>query len=164
MERSLVSRDVWRMSSPLFILAAVLSGFMLFLGVRGLWLPVQAAQSFGLPLLDGDAHWLRVKAGRDLSIGLAIAMLMGLRMRSALGMFLLAGGIIPVLDCIISCASPSGDVAYALAVHGGAAVFTFGLGALLLRPMGKNHEPIVTATGAVSGTMFSVDDARMEQP
>src|SRR5262249_46496748 len=103
MERSLVRRDVWRMSWPLFALAALLAGFMLFLGVRGLWLPLQAAHGFGLPLHDGDASWLRIKAARDLSIGLAIAVLMGLRMRSALGVFLLAGGIIPLLDCVISC-------------------------------------------------------------
>ena len=163
MERSLVSRDVWRMSSPLFVLAASLAGFMLFLGVRGLWLPGQAAHGFGLPLLDSDAHWLRIKAARDLSLGVAIAALMGFRMRSALGVLLLAGGIIPLLDCIISCANPNGHVAFALAVHGGAAAFTFGLGALLLRPTAKSREASVTAPGAADGTGFGVGDARMEQ-
>ena len=133
MDRSLARLEGWRMSSPSFWLAVALAAFMLFLGVRGLLLPDQAAHGFGLPLLDGDSHWLRIKAGRDLSVGLAIAALLGLRMRPALGVLLLAGALIPLLDCIVSVANPSGHVGYALAVHGTAAMFTFGLGVALLR-------------------------------
>jgi hypothetical protein len=134
MRRSFVSSDTWRMRSPSFLLAAGLVAFLLFLGVRGFLLPVQAAHGFGLPLLgDGDAHWLRIKAGRDLSVGLMMAALLGLRMRSALGVVLLAGGVIPLLDCIISVVNPSGHVGYALAVHGSTAVFAFALAASLLR-------------------------------
>ena len=140
MDRSLVGRDGWRMSAPSFVMAAALVAFMLFLGARGLFFPEQAAHGFGLPLLDGDAPWLRIKAGRDLSVGLSIAALLVLRMRAALGVLLLAGGIIPLLDCIISIVSPDGHVPYALAVHGSAAVFTFGLGAWLLWPLGASAD------------------------
>ena len=150
MDRLFVSRGDWKMSSPLFVLAGALAAFTLFLGVRGLLYPMQAAHGFGLPLFDGDAHWLRIKAGRDLSIGLAITALLVLRMRPALAALLLAGGLIPLVDCIVSVASASGLVAYALAVHGSAAAFSFGLGAALLRPPRTRRPHVAQAERAAT--------------
>jgi hypothetical protein len=124
----------WKPSSLSFVLAALLAAFMLFLGVRGFAVPVDAAKGFGLALLDaGDAVFVRIKAGRDLSLGLMLVALLVLRMRSALAAVVLAASVIPLVDCLVSITSDRGNLAYALMVHGSAVVYGLVLGALLLR-------------------------------
>jgi hypothetical protein len=127
------TRGDWRLASVSFVLASALAAFMLFLGVRGLLAPLVAAKGFGLPLIDGaDAHWLQIKAGRDLCAGLSLVALLALRQRRIMAVFLLANALVPLNDLLVSLSSPLHDTAYALAVHGGATTLMVVLAASLL--------------------------------
>ena len=124
----------WSATSPSFLIAAALAAFMLFLGVRGLLAPEAAAHSFGFAVVDpGDAMWLRIKGDRDVSIALTMGAFLALRWRRALGVLLLASTGSPLLDCIISLATPGHNTAYALWMHGGTTVLVAALGVVLFR-------------------------------
>ncbi len=124
----------WSATSPSFLISAALAAFMLFLGVRGLVAPEAAARGFGFAVADpSDAVWLRVKGDRDLAVALGIGAFLALRWRRALGALLLASIASPLLDCIISLSTPGHDKAFALSVHGGAAVLVAVLGVVLFR-------------------------------
>jgi hypothetical protein len=56
-----------------------------------------------------------------------------LRWPRALGMFLLASIASPLLDCIISLATPGHNTALALSMHGGATALVAVLGVFLFR-------------------------------
>jgi hypothetical protein len=116
------SRD--ELGTTLFILCAVLAAFMLFLGVRGYLGPESAARGFGIPLADlADAAFVRIKAGRDFSIGVILVALLVMRQRAALTAMIAASMIMPLNDCALVIASAPGRVGYALAVHGSAVVY-----------------------------------------
>ena len=124
----------WSATSPSFLVSAALAAFMLFLGVRGLIAPEAAAHGFGFALADpSDAVWLRVKGDRDLTSALAIGVFLALRWRRALGALLLASITSPLLDCVISLATPGHDTVLALSVHGSATVLVAVLGVVLVR-------------------------------
>lgn len=128
------SLEGWPATSPSFIVALAMAAFMLFLGVRGLVAPAAAAHGFGLAVVDPrDAVWLRIKGDRDLSVALAVGLLLALRWRRPLGALLLASITSPLLDCLISLATPGHDTAYALAMHGGATALVAALAVVLLR-------------------------------
>jgi hypothetical protein len=128
----------WAATSPTFLVSLALAAFMLFLGVRGLFAPEAAAQGFGLSLVDpADAVWLRIKGDRDLSAALGMGVFLALRWRRALGVFLLASITSPLLDCIISLATPGHNTVLALSIHGGATVLVGVLGVVLLRTSGE---------------------------
>ena len=124
----------WSATSPTFLLGAALAASMLFLGVRGLLAPEAAAQGFGFAVVDPkDAIWLRIKGDRDLNLALATGAFLALRWRRALGAFLLASTVSPLLDCIISLSTPGHNTAYALSMHGGTAALVAVLGIVLFR-------------------------------
>lgn len=124
----------WSATSPSFLASAALAAFMLFLGARGLIAPEAAAHGFGFALSDpSDAVWLRVKGDRDLTAALGIAVFLALRWRKALGALLLASITSPLLDCIISLATPGHNTTLAIAMHGGATAFVAVLGVVLFR-------------------------------
>ena len=125
----------WRRGSPSFVAASLLAAFMLFLAARGFADPVSAAKGFGLALLDrGDQVFLWIKAGRDLGIGLMLAALLALRLRSALGHVVLVASVMPLVDFLVTSTSARGSFPYALAVHAPAVVYGVVLGIALLRP------------------------------
>ncbi|WP_438016867.1 DUF4267 domain-containing protein [Sorangium sp. So ce315] len=124
----------WKLTSPTALLTLLLGAFMLFVSVSGATDPLGAAQGFGLPISSADAvPWLRVKAGRDLGIALALFGLVATRQRRAAGVFVLACTVMPVVDALTTW-SYGASLALALSVHGSAAAFALVLApALLLR-------------------------------
>jgi Domain of unknown function (DUF4267) len=128
------SQTRWSATSPSFLIAAALAAFMLFLGIRGLLAPEVAAHGFGFAVVDpSDAVWLRIKGDRDLTAALGMGAFLALRWRRALGTLLLASIASPLLDCMISLATPGHNTALALSMHGGATVLVAVLGVVLYR-------------------------------
>ena len=114
---------VLRTGSVAFVLVALITAFMLFLGVRGMVDPISAAHGFGIDLASPlDAFYLHVKADRDLAIGAMLLALLLYRRPTPLALFVGASTIAPVLDCLLVALEPRGHAGYALAVHGSAAV------------------------------------------
>lgn len=120
--------------SAAFVMTVVLAGFLFFLAARGLLAPGPAARGFGIAVVDpADLFYLHVKADRDLSSALALVGLLWVGHRRALGAFVAAATMQPVLDAALSIADPRGHVGYALLVHGSAAGYGVVLAWLLLR-------------------------------
>lgn len=115
-------------------LALALGAFLLFLAVRGVGAPADAASGFGIPIRDpADLFYLRVKADRDLASAVTLLALTALRDRRALGIFVAAATLQPLSDLLLVASDARGHVGYALAVHGSAALYCLVLAALLLR-------------------------------
>ncbi|MCP2246957.1 DUF4267 domain-containing protein [Lentzea aerocolonigenes] len=108
------------------------------------WLVVLAGFYFGLSyLLNGEgsaagfgivdpAGYYVVKGVRDLAYALTALILLVMKQRRALGWVVLADAIIPIGDCL-AVMTHGGTVAYALMVHGSAAVLVLLTAWLLLR-------------------------------
>jgi hypothetical protein len=115
---------VLRTRSVAFVLVALITAFMLFLGVFGMVDPIGAAHGFGIDLASPlDAFYLHVKADRDLAIGAIFLALMLYRRPAPLTLLIGAATIAPVLDCLLVALDPRGHAGYALAVHGSAAAY-----------------------------------------
>ncbi|GAB3004309.1 DUF4267 domain-containing protein [Saccharothrix stipae] len=113
------------------VLAAlvVLAGF--YFGLGFLLDPQSAAAGFGIdPWPEGSGYFV-VKGVRDIAYALTALILLLSGHRRALGWVVLADAIIPIGDCI-AVFTNGGTVAYALAVHGSAAVLVVVIGASLL--------------------------------
>jgi hypothetical protein len=144
----------WSVTSPSFLVSAALAAFMLFLGVRGLLAPEAAAHGFGLGLSDSsDAIWLRIKGDRDLTAALSIAVFLALRWRRALGALLLASIASPLLDCILSLATPGHNTTLAIAMHGGATALVAVLGVVLVRPSTGDMTEMTTSPRPPTGRL-----------
>jgi hypothetical protein len=132
---SATTHPTWKLTSPTALLTLVLAAFMLFLSARGALGPVSAADGFGLPLAGDDAlPWLRIKAGRDLGIGLMLLAALLQRQRRVVGAMVLVSVVMPTVDALTVIGHGARSVGYALGVHGSAALFGLLLGAALLRP------------------------------
>lgn len=117
------------------MLSWVLVAFMLFLSVRATLDPASAADGFGLPLTGPDAVlWLRIKAGRDLGIGLMLSAVLLQRQRRVAGAVIVASVAMPMVDALTVIGHGARSVGYALGVHGSAVLYGLLLGAALLRP------------------------------
>src|SRR5690242_11330830 len=69
-----------RLSSPAFVMTAILTLFMLLLAGMALFAPHAAAVGFGIPILHpSDLFYVRIKGDRDLGTALALMGLMALR-------------------------------------------------------------------------------------
>ncbi|NTX35908.1 DUF4267 domain-containing protein [Myxococcus sp. CA033] len=124
----------WKLTSPTALFTLLLGAFMLYLSVGGVLDPVGAATGFGLPLTGSEAiPWMHIKAGRDLGLGLAIFALVATRQRQAAGVFVLATIVMPTVDAL-TVMQNGASLAYALMVHGSAAVYGVVLATALLRP------------------------------
>jgi hypothetical protein len=110
-----------------------LAAFLLFLSVRGLFVPFDAADGFGLPIHSADAlPWLRIKADRDLAVGLIfVALILG-RHRRLFGVVALVSAVSPTVDALTVIGHGARTVGYALAVHGSAVAYCLALGAWLV--------------------------------
>jgi hypothetical protein len=116
------------------VLAVMLGLFLLFIAVNGVVAPAEAARGFGIPVVaPGDLFYLRVKADRDLGAAAAVFVLLALRERRALGAFVGAATVQPLCDLMLLATDARGQVGYALAVHGSAALYCAALAVLLLR-------------------------------
>ncbi|ONI80283.1 hypothetical protein ALI22I_43765 [Saccharothrix sp. ALI-22-I] len=102
-------------------------------GLNFLVNPQTAAAGFGIdpwPQAEAGGYFV-VKGVRDIAYGLTALVLLLLKHRHALGWVVLADAIIPIGDCIAVVAN-GGTVAYALGVHGSAAVLVLIAAASLL--------------------------------
>jgi hypothetical protein len=116
------------------LLAWALAAFLLFLSVRAIFDPVGAADGFGLPVSSADAiPWLRIKADRDLSLGLILVTLILGRHRRLFGAVALVSAVSPSIDGLTVISHGMRSVGYALSVHGSAVLYCLALGFWLLR-------------------------------
>lgn len=127
------SRSTWKLTSPSALLAWALAAFMLFLSVRALFDPVGAAAGFGVPISSADAlAWVRIKADRDLGVGLIlVAVILG-RRRRLFGAVALVSAASPAIDALAVIGHGMRSVGYALSVHGSAVLYCLALGSWLL--------------------------------
>ncbi|MEU4443355.1 DUF4267 domain-containing protein [Actinosynnema sp. NPDC050801] len=117
-----------RVNTGLAVLV-VLAGF--YFGLSFLLNPQGSAAGFGIdPWPEGSGYFV-VKGVRDIAYALTALILLLFGHRRALGWVVLADAIIPIGDCI-AVFTNGGTVAYALAVHGSAAVLVLVIGASLL--------------------------------
>jgi hypothetical protein len=92
----------WNVKSVSYWLTAGTGLFLLGLGVNGMARPVAAAEAFGLPLKDAaDRDYVRVKADRDISTGLTVLALLGLKMKNPSRVFLVISLIQPLTDALL---------------------------------------------------------------
>jgi Domain of unknown function (DUF4267) len=116
------------------VIAGLLGLGILFIGVRGLVAPGDAA-GFGIPGTRTDdpnfRAWLSVKAARDLGLGIVLFVLMIATTADALGWFLIASAVIPVGDMLIVLRN-KGPKAAAYGVHGATAAVMVVVGVILL--------------------------------
>jgi hypothetical protein len=136
--------SAWKLTSPSALLAWALAAFLLFLSVRGLLDPVGAADGFGLPIRsDGALPWLRIKADRDLTLGLILVVLILQRLRRLFGMVALVSAVSPTIDALTVIGHGMRSIGYALSVHGSAVVYCLALGAWLV----WRGEPVANRIG-----------------
>jgi hypothetical protein len=142
-------RSTWKLTSPSALLAWALAAFLLFLSVRGLLDPAGAADGFGLPFHGDDAlPWVRIKADRDLSLGLILVALILGRRRRLFGAVALVSAVSPTIDVWTVIGHGMRSVGYALSVHGSAVVYCLALGAWLLW---RGDATATEAGGALAG-------------
>lgn len=128
------ARGTWKLTSPSALFAWALAAFLLFLSVRALFDPVGAAAGFGVPISGADAlAWVRIKADRDLGLGLIlVAVILG-RHRRLFGAVALVSAVSPAIDALTVIGHGVRSVDYALAVHGSAVLCCLALGSWLVR-------------------------------
>jgi hypothetical protein len=132
--------DALKISSPAFVMTAILTLFMLLLAVRAFFVPHAAAVGFGIPAVNPtDLFYIRVKGDRDLSTALALMGLMALRRPLPLAIFIAAAIVQPLFDCLLVLTDPRGSAVYALSVHGSAAVYGVVLSLLLFREHARSR-------------------------
>jgi len=91
------------MTRKIAITLAALTGLgMIFLGARFLLLPEVAETGFGIKFSEqGDYSFHYMKGIRDIFSGIVLCLLLFTKQIKALGITLLAGTIIPVVDMLI---------------------------------------------------------------
>jgi len=129
--------------SVAFVLVAILTAFMAFLGVGGFLGPLGAAHGFGIDLVaPADAFYLLVKADRDLGIAVLLLGLLVYRRATPLAVVVAALCIAPLADCALSLLDPRGHAGYALAVHGSAFLYGLATTVLLVRARRRGASPV----------------------
>jgi hypothetical protein len=115
-----------------FVLAALLGLGMIFIGGRFLLAPQTAVAGFGLhfdPLSDTSFYY--TKGIRDIFSGLVLCALAVRRDRISLGIVLLCGALIPVVDMTIVLSKTYTTIANAMP-HISAIIICLGIGLTLL--------------------------------
>lgn len=85
-----------------YIIALLLGMGMIFLGVRFFISPEEATAGYGIRFnAHGDYSFHYIKGIRDIFSGLVLCALVLMKERRALGVTLLAGTMIPVIDMLI---------------------------------------------------------------
>lgn len=117
-----------------YVLAALLAAAIIVIGARFLITPRTAADGYGVtPDIDqpGVRAYLSVKAIRDITTGLFVAILLLAHATHLAGWIMLAATIIPIVDATIVLRN-GGAKSIAYGVHGGTAVVMLITTALLL--------------------------------
>lgn len=103
----------WGIKSVTYWLGLLSALGLIALGVNGLIQPMAASNAFGLGIVHPqDAGYVRVKAVRDLVLGLTIGVFLLLKWKQALMMLALTSAIIPMLDGILVLTQPGGEFSY----------------------------------------------------
>ena len=126
------NRDL-KANSILFWLVALIAVGIIFIGARFLFLPLPAAEAFGVPA-EGTRTlaYLWAKGTRDIVSGLLVIALLWVRVgRRVLAVFIGVAALIPIGDFINVYLNVGANNPMALAIHGGTAVFMLVLAALL---------------------------------
>lgn len=117
-----------------FWMSVLLVAFLFTLALRGLLAPDAAARGFGIAIEHpADLFYILVKGDRDLSSALALATLLIMRERRALGALVLVMTVQPVADFLLSVSDDRGRIVYALLIHMSAALYGWFLSYRLLR-------------------------------
>ncbi|GIG69198.1 DUF4267 domain-containing protein [Phytomonospora endophytica] len=119
-------------------IATVLAGLtgvgVVFMGTAPFWVP-KASAGFGIPGTDTDdptfRSWLRVKAMRDIGLGLVILVVLIGGTPHLLAAVMLAATVVPAGDALIVLRA-KGPKATAYGVHAATALAMLVIGALLL--------------------------------
>jgi hypothetical protein len=112
-------------------LAIVLSGFVLFIGVRFLLAPQASAAGYGVPAKeDGDVAYLTIKGLRDATFGVLGLALIAFADAHAVGWYMLVVAIAPLGDTLIVLRH-GGPKATAFGIHFATAVVVLISAALL---------------------------------
>ncbi len=105
---------------------------LVYVGLRFLLEPEAAEQGFGLIYKQPDYSFHYTKGARDLSWGLLLTVLTILNWRKPLGVAMLAGSLVPVVDMLVVLRAPMA-VSWTAWVHGGTAILCLVIGCFLLR-------------------------------
>jgi hypothetical protein len=104
------------MATKISYAVAVITGLgMIFLGARFFYAPEAATAAFGIHLNgSGDYSFHYTKGIRDIFSGLLLCAFVLMNQRKALGVTLLAGTIIPVVDMLIVLSKPYTNIMQAV--------------------------------------------------
>lgn len=81
---------------------------LVFIGLRFLFSPLAAEADFGISVpVNGNFSFHYIKGIRDLFTGIAILGVLWTGERRAMGVLLLAGAIVPVMDCCLVWYNPA---------------------------------------------------------
>ncbi|MFS0724930.1 DUF4267 domain-containing protein [Paenibacillus sp. 1P07SE] len=101
----------WGPRSLSFWLTVLCALGLIALGINGFIQPQAASKAFGLEIVSSqDSGFVRVKATRDLAVGLAIVVFLLCRMPKALLAFAFVSATIPLLDGIWVLTQYGGEV------------------------------------------------------
>ena len=117
-----------------YVLAGLLAGGIVAIGVRFVLAPGSAAAGYGVAADPGERSvraYLEVKGVRDVASGLFVSILMACGATQPLGWVILAATLIPVADAAIVLRS-GGSRSIAWGVHGVTAAVMLATSALLL--------------------------------
>jgi Domain of unknown function (DUF4267) len=122
------------LSTVATVLAGLIGAGITLIGVLAMWSPRNAA-GFGIPATPTDdpavRAWLRVKAGRDITLGLVLFLLMINGDAALLGWFMLVTTVSPIVDGL-SVLRSGGTRAAAFGIHFATAAAMVVIGVLLL--------------------------------
>jgi hypothetical protein len=121
------------MHTATVVLAAVLGVAVIVMGAMYLLGPAANAKGFGLPKWPDETlvAWLNVKGIRDITMGVAILVLLAAVGPHAMGWYLLVSAVVPIGDALIVLRH-RGSKVLAYAMHGGTAVVVAAVAAALL--------------------------------
>ncbi|GIP33602.1 DUF4267 domain-containing protein [Paenibacillus sp. J2TS4] len=101
----------WGPKSLSFWLIILCACGLMGLGINGFIQPVAASRAFGLEILNPlDSGYVRVKATRDLVLGISIIVFVFMRIKKVLIAFSLVSAIIPFIDGILVLTQYGGEV------------------------------------------------------
>jgi len=101
----------WGPKSLSFWLTILCAGGLICLGINGFIQPIAASRAFGLEILNPlDSGYVRVKATRDLALGISIIVFVFMRIKKVLIAFSLVSAIIPLIDGIMVLTEYGGEL------------------------------------------------------
>jgi hypothetical protein len=119
-----------------YAMAFLLGAGMIFLGARFFFAPEAATAGFGIHFnAGGDYSFHHMKGIRDIFSGILLCGFVLMNQRKAVGVTLLAGGIIPVNDMLVVLSKPYNGVIEAMPhIIAILICFLFGLLLLITKP------------------------------